>query len=101
MELELTLPSDWSVHAAGSARVVTVPGFAFVPDLVLEIQPLMRRRHIASEALLASTVAPGATLRAIAARSLTAGAGWPISLLEADVLAPDGRLLEVRLLAYY
>src|SRR5215468_8349057 len=101
MELELALPSGWSVHEAAGVRVVIVPGFAFVPDLVLEVQPLMRRRHIAKEMLLASTLPPGATLRAIAARSLTAETGWPISLLEADVVAPDGRLLEVRLLAYY
>jgi hypothetical protein len=101
MELELALPTDWSVHAAAGAKVVTVPGFALVPDLVLEIQPLMRRRHIASEMLLASTLPVGATLRAIAARPVTAETGWPISLLEADVIGPDGRLLEVRLLAYY
>lgn len=82
-------------------ELVTVPGFVLVPDITLEVHPLMRRLDVRGDQILASRIPSGAQLVGGTAHVLESVTGWPMQLIEARVEAPGNTLVETRLIAIY
>jgi hypothetical protein len=99
MELALSLPEDWQVTIAGAGRR-TVAG----PDIVIHIDPLVPapedpRPWMA--AAMARDLARGGTLRTIGGDHGRSELGWPMEIVDCEVVDSAGATVEARLGAFY
>ena len=101
MELVLALPPDWETRRIGLRRVVTVPGFALVPDLFIELHPLVPRPEVRADLVIKAALPPDTELRFLPGATLATRTGWPMSLVAATVVDHGGALREVRLVVRY
>lgn len=106
MPLHLRYPDDWSCRPFERGVLCVVPGYALVPDITLEVHPLVPRVEVRADRILASRWPVGASLAASSevpavVSAATTETGWEMGLVEARVLDASGATLETRLLCCY
>jgi tetratricopeptide (TPR) repeat protein len=106
MQLSLSLPEPWQVkHAPGNRHLAILPGADGKPDLIvtfgaLTLLPDEQRPWI--EQTLASDVPSGARIKLGRSLDAETDTGWPMRIVEAQVLAPrSDDLIEHRVCAFY
>lgn len=106
MRLSLTFPaSAWTVKEGPNDQLAAIlTGSGTVPDLVITYGPLIVRPDEPQtwmDQVVRSDLRHGSTVTLGPTGAVVTTAGWPLRLIEAEVVDASGRPIEVRLCAFF
>lgn len=104
MKLNLTLPSHWSLQTVGAELLALCPGADGKPELVMSYGPLVPIPDFEQawvDATMGAALPRGARLDLQSSTIVKAEVGWPIRLVEGQVVSAEGGVLERRLGAFF
>jgi hypothetical protein len=98
VRLKLEFPAHWKEEQIAGVRVVTVAS-KHAPNLFFEVHPMVPRRELDVDALLARGVSPAARLARSAPVVQSTRTGWPMTLFEVEI--QEAQVSEIRILVRY
>jgi hypothetical protein len=109
MHLWLNFPASWDLKEASSDKYLAImsgpgSGPASVPDALVTYGPIGARPdelRAWMEQIAQSDAPAGTRVRLGTAQELVSHAGWPLHLLQADLVDGKGNVLEARLCAFF